>query len=106
MTQTSGHFSKPATSLSTSALPVTPPVGLAGELRINSRVFGVISLRVSSAEKAKPFSSRIGIHDLDTGFAEHQDRHEHGRLAARHNHHAVRRDFDLEPLVQVGSHRL
>jgi hypothetical protein len=41
-------------------LGVTPPVGLAGEFRINSRVLGVISLSVSSAEKAKPFSSRIG----------------------------------------------
>ena len=52
--------------MSTSALPVTPPVGLAGELRISSRVFGVISLSVSSAEKAKPFSSRIGT---GTGLA-------------------------------------
>ena len=39
---------------------VTPPVGLAGELRIRRRVSGVRSSRVSSAEKAKPFSSRIG----------------------------------------------
>ena len=39
---------------------MTPPVGLAGELRISSRVFDVISDSVSSAEKAKPFSSRIG----------------------------------------------
>ena len=60
MIATSGHCARPATSLSTSALGVTPPVGLAGELRINSRVFGVINFSVSSAEKAKPFSSRIG----------------------------------------------
>ena len=40
---------------------MTPPVGLAGELRMMSRVSGVISDSVSSAEKAKPFSSRIGI---------------------------------------------
>ncbi len=60
MTQTSGHFSRPATSLSISLFGVTPPVGLAGELMIRSRVCGVISLSVSSAENAKPFSSRIG----------------------------------------------
>jgi hypothetical protein len=34
---------------------------LAGELMIMSRVRGVISASVSCAEKAKPFSSRIGI---------------------------------------------
>ena len=60
MIATSGNFSSPATSLSTSRFGVTPPVGLAGELRISSRVCGVISFSVSSAEKAKPFSSRIG----------------------------------------------
>ena len=42
-------------------LGVTPPVGLAGELTMSSRVCGVISLSVSSAENAKLlFSSRIG----------------------------------------------
>ena len=51
----------PATNFSTSALGVTPPVGLAGELMMISRVLSLISARVSSAEKAKPFSSRIGI---------------------------------------------
>ena len=66
MIATFGHFSRPATNLSTSALGVTPPVGLAGELRMMSRVAGVMSLSVSSAENAKPFSSRIGI---GTGFA-------------------------------------
>ena len=60
MTQTSGNFSRPATSLSISLFGVTPPVGLAGELMMSSRVCGVISFSVSSAEKAKPFSSRIG----------------------------------------------
>jgi hypothetical protein len=35
-------------------------VGLAGELTISSRVFGVIRASVSSAEKAKLFASRIG----------------------------------------------
>ncbi len=60
MMATSGNRASPATSLSTSAFGVTPPVGLAGELRIKSRVCGVISERVSSAEKAKLFSSRIG----------------------------------------------
>jgi hypothetical protein len=47
-------------------LGVTPPVGLAGEFKINRRVFGVIRLSVSSAENAKPFSSRIGT---GTGLA-------------------------------------
>ena len=41
-------------SLSISDFGVTPPVGLAGELMIKSRVLGVISANVSSAEKAKP----------------------------------------------------
>ncbi len=41
-------------------LGVTPPVGLAGELTMISRVWGVISESSSSALKAKPFSSRIG----------------------------------------------
>ena len=66
MIATLGHFSSPATSLSISAFGVTPPVGFAGELTMMSRVCGVISLSVSSAEKAKPFSSRIGT---GTGFA-------------------------------------
>ena len=39
---------------------VTPPVGLAGELRIRSLEFGVMRFSVSSAENAKLFSSRIG----------------------------------------------
>ena len=60
MMATSGWRSSPATSLSTSAFGVTPPVGLAGELTMRSRVCGVIRLSVSSAEKAKLFSSRIG----------------------------------------------
>ena len=57
---TSGNFARPATKASTSAFGVTPPVGLAGELRMISRVCGVISDSVSAAEKAKPFASRIG----------------------------------------------
>ena len=60
MMATSGKRSSPATSASISRLPVTPPVGLAGELRMRSRVCGVIRPSVSSAEKAKLFSSRIG----------------------------------------------
>jgi hypothetical protein len=35
---TSGKRGEPATSLSISAFGVTPPVGLAGELMISSRV--------------------------------------------------------------------
>ena len=66
MIATFGHSSRPATSLSTSALGVTPPVGLAGELTMISRVAGVISYSVSSAEKANWFSSRIGT---GIGFA-------------------------------------
>ena len=55
-----GCFSSPAMGLSTSLFGVTPPVGLAGEFRISSRVLGVINFSVSSAENAKPFSSRTG----------------------------------------------
>ena len=55
-----GCFSSPATSLSTSLFGVTPPVGLAGEFRISSRVLGVINFNGSSAENAKPLSSRTG----------------------------------------------
>ena len=58
---TSGKRASPATSASISCFGVTPPVGLAGELRIISRVLGVMRESVSSPEKAKPFSSRIGI---------------------------------------------
>jgi len=47
-------------ALSSSALGTAPPVGLAGELRMRSRVRAVISASVSSAEKANWFSSRIG----------------------------------------------
>jgi hypothetical protein len=57
---TCGCFSSPCTSFSISERGVTPPVGLAGEFRINSLVRGVIRESVSSAEKPKPFSSRIG----------------------------------------------
>ena len=84
-------------------------------------------LSVSSAEKAKLFSSRIGtgtgrapvnsiisdsreagiwIKDVGAWFAEHQDRHEHGRLAAGEDHHGVRRDVDIEPFMQIGGDRL
>ena len=66
MTATSGCRARPATRRSISAFGVTPPVGLAGELRIRRRVRGVIRPSVSSAEKAKPFSSRIGT---GIGFA-------------------------------------
>jgi len=51
-------FLQPAINLSTSDFGVTPPVGFAGEFTISSRVFGVISFSVSSAENANPFSSR------------------------------------------------
>jgi hypothetical protein len=75
---------------------------------MSRRVFGVISDSVSSAEKAKPFSSRIGtgrrrageldhravdrearigIEDLGARLAEHDDRRIHGRLAAGQDHH-------------------
>jgi hypothetical protein len=39
MIATSGHLAMPATNFSTSALGVTPPVGLAGELMMISLVF-------------------------------------------------------------------
>ena len=48
----------------------------------------------------------VGIHDFHPGFAEHQDGHEHGRLAARHNHYFVRRHLGTKTLVQIGGHRL
>jgi hypothetical protein len=51
----------PLTKVSTSFFGVTPPVGLAGELMMISRVLSVIRPKVSSAEKAKPCSSRMGI---------------------------------------------
>ena len=46
----------------------------------------------------------IRIHDFNAGLAEHQDGHEHGRLAARHDHHFIRRNADAKALVQVGGH--
>ena len=48
----------------------------------------------------------IGIKNVGARFAEHQDRHEHGRLAAGEDHHLVRRNLDLETLVQIGGDRL
>ena len=60
MMATSGNFANPFTKASISAFGVTPPVGLAGEFKISSRVCGVISASVSAAEKANPFSSRTG----------------------------------------------
>ena len=57
---TSGKRSRPATKASISRFGVTPPVGLAGEFTMTSRVFGPSSDRASSAENAKPFSSRTG----------------------------------------------
>ena len=50
--------------------------------------------------------ARIGIEDVGARLAEHQDRHEHGRLAAGKDHHRVRRDADRKALVQVGGDRL
>ena len=40
------------------------------------------------------------------GLAEHQDRHEHGDLAARHDQHEVGRNLRAEPAMQVLGHRL
>ena len=48
----------------------------------------------------------VRIQDLGAGLAEHQDRHEHGDLAAGHDHHALGRDLDGEALVQIGGHGL
>ena len=46
--------------MSISALTQMPPVGLAGELMMMSRVFGVMRESTSSALKPKPFSSSSG----------------------------------------------
>ena len=48
----------------------------------------------------------IGIEDVGARLAEHQDRHEHRRLAAGQDHHLVGRDAHREALVQVGGDRL
>ena len=50
--------------------------------------------------------SGIGIEDVGAGLAEHQDRREHGDLAARHDHHEVGRHLDAEAPVDVGGDRL
>src|SRR5262249_12395788 len=50
--------------------------------------------------------ARIGKKKTGAGLAEHENRHEHGRLAARHNHPRIRRYCHGEPLVQIGRHRL
>ena len=97
-------------------------------MTIISRVRGVICASTSSAEKAKPrlSCSAIGtgrragpldqravdrkagvrVHDLGTRLAEHGDRHEHGDLAAGHDHHPVRGDLEAAPQRHVGRHRL
>ena len=51
-----GNFSKPLASFSSSLKGTTPPVGLAGELRIISLVLSVINDRSSSASNEKLFS--------------------------------------------------
>ena len=48
----------------------------------------------------------IGIDDLRPLRAEHQDRHEHGDLAARRDQDEVRRDVDAEPAGEVRRHGL
>ena len=106
----------------------TPPVGLAGLLTMISRVRGVIWASTSSAEKAKPLSSRsaigtgfgageldqrpvdrearVGVHDLGARLAEHQHGEEHGHLAARHDDDPVGVHVDAAALAHVGGHRL
>jgi hypothetical protein len=75
-------------------------------------VRGAISDNVSAAEKAKPFSSRIGTGmgvapvNLCAGLAEHQDRHEHGDLSARDDDDLVGRDGYTRALFDVSGHRL
>ena len=49
---------------------------------------------------------RVGIENVRTRLPEHQDRHEHRRLAAREDHHRVGLDADLEALVEIGGDRL
>ena len=105
----------PATSLSISAFGVTPPVGLAGELMMISRVCRrdqlerlvgrereavLLADRHRDRRRAGELDHRaidrkagVRIHDLGARLAEHQDRHEHRRLAARHDHHFVGRDL-------------
>src|SRR5262245_4591253 len=46
--------------------------------------------------------SRVWIHDLDAGLSEHQDREEHGWLAARHDDDAVGVDLDAVPAPKIG----
>ncbi len=43
----------------------------------------------------------VGIEDLGAGFAEHQDRHEHGDLAAGHDDHVVRVDGDVKATIKI-----
>jgi len=50
--------------------------------------------------------ARIRIEDLGARLAEHQDRHEHGDLAARNDDEVVGRDRNAGPLVDVGGYRL
>ena len=57
---TSGCFSSPLTSFSISSLELVPPVGLAGLLRMMSRVFGVMRDSTASAPKPKPSFSSSG----------------------------------------------
>ena len=57
----SGYAASPSTRVSSSAGARVPPVGLAGLLRMISRVLGVIRDSSSWALKENSFSSRSGI---------------------------------------------
>ena len=48
----------------------------------------------------------VRIHDLGAGLAEHQDREEHGGLAARQDDDRVGVDLDAVAALQVLGHRL
>ena len=48
--------------------------------------------------------ARIRVEDVDAGLAEHQDRHEHGGLAAGQDHHFAGRHGDPETCLQIGGH--
>ncbi len=101
----------------------TPPVGLAGEFKINMRVLGVISLSRSLRSKAKfalhlqrnrhgaradkvdhAFVDRkagIGIDDFFALVDQRHDGKEDDRLAAGHHHHVIGRHVDFARAVDV-----
>src|SRR6185437_3511996 len=98
MMATCGWCSSPRASRSSSLLGTAPPVGLAGLLRMRSRVLGVEGEALGFVERhryrrraGKPddalidWEAGIGVDDLGAGLAEHHNGEEHGDLAARHD---------------------